>query len=111
MTENPILLINPVYDPVCPMTDALAVRDRYPGAALLSQNSHGHCSLAVPSVCTAKAVRRYFGEGRVPEEGTICEPDELPFVGKNEMMMMVQDDQEIYDALKQLTDAVPFFGL
>jgi hypothetical protein len=38
-------------------------------------DSYGHCSLAHPSLCTAKAVRAYFVDGVVPEYGTICVSD------------------------------------
>lgn len=110
-TSNPILIINPTYDPVCPLSDALRVKERYVGAGLLEQHSHGHCSLAAPSICTAKAVRAYFVNGTLPEEGTVCEPDELPFVGKKDLKVMSAEDEELLDALRGLTDAVPFFGL
>lgn len=36
---------------------------------------YGHCSLAHPSLCTAKAVRAYFNDGVVPEYGTTCVSD------------------------------------
>ena len=32
-----------------------------------------HASLAATSLCTAKAIREYFREGKLPEPGTICE--------------------------------------
>ena len=83
-TSHPILIVQPKFDPVCPLRDALAVRERYGGAGLLVQDSYGHCSLSAPSVCTAKAIKAYFEEGTLPAEGTVCEPDELPFVGRVE---------------------------
>ena len=83
-TSHPIFVVQPKFDPVCPLRDALAVRERFGGAGLLVRDSYGHCSSSAPSGCTAKAVKAYFEEGTLPEEGTVCEPDELPFVGKVE---------------------------
>lgn len=38
-----------------------------------------HTSLAAPSTCTAKAVRAYFQDGVLPQDGTRCDPELLPF--------------------------------
>nr|VWO95727.1 Acyl-CoA ligase AFT1-1 (EC (AF-toxin biosynthesis protein 1-1) [Ganoderma boninense] len=78
---HPILIVQPRFDPAGPLHDALAVRERYGGTGLLVQNSYGHTSPSAPSACTAGYVRAYFEEGTLPEEGTACEPDVLPFVG------------------------------
>ena len=83
-TAHPLLVVQPRWDPVCPLHDARAVRARYPGAGMVVQNSHGHCSLSAPSVCTARHVGAYFEEGVLPKERTVCEADELPFVGRVE---------------------------
>lgn len=37
-----------------------------------------HGSSAQTSVCTTKAIHDYFVSGKLPEPGTVCEPD-LPF--------------------------------
>ena len=39
-TANPILIVQPRWDPVCPLRDARAVQERYEGAAMLVQESH-----------------------------------------------------------------------
>ncbi|KZP13352.1 alpha/beta-hydrolase [Athelia psychrophila] len=111
-TSHPILLVSPSFDPVTPLTDAMAVRERYIGAGLLVQDSHGHCSIAAPSICTAKNVRAYFYEGKLPEEGTICNVDELPFVGEVGVGRILDTgDRELLDALKGLATAkLPTFG-
>ncbi|EJD34356.1 hypothetical protein AURDEDRAFT_131212 [Auricularia subglabra TFB-10046 SS5] len=44
-------------------------------AVVLTQNNPGHCSLAAPSLCTAKYIRPYFREGTHPPPGTVCEVD------------------------------------
>ncbi|GAA5827770.1 hypothetical protein JCM3770_005415, partial [Rhodotorula araucariae] len=48
--------------------------------------SFGHCSLAQPSLCTAKHVRSYFLDGVVPAYNTRCDSDEgflFPHPGNN----------------------------
>ncbi|TBU23006.1 TAP-like protein-domain-containing protein [Dichomitus squalens] len=106
-TSYPILILQSRFDPVCPLRDALAIRERYGGASLLVQNSYGHCSMSAPSVCTAKHVRAYMEDGRLPEEGTVCEPDELPFVGRvRDARVMSAEDAMSLEALR----VVPMFG-
>jgi hypothetical protein len=51
---------------------------RFPGSAVLTQDSAGHCSLAAFSPCTWAAVSRYFDTGELPKPGTVC-PIEDPF--------------------------------
>ncbi|KAI9061751.1 alpha/beta-hydrolase [Trametes sanguinea] len=110
-TSHPLLLISPRYDPVCPLTDAKAVHKRYGGSGLLVQNSYGHCSLSAPSLCTAKHVRAYMVNGTIPEPGTICDPDELPFIGSvKDVRTMSAEDAELLEAVKGLSDVVPMFG-
>ncbi|KAI0665891.1 alpha/beta-hydrolase [Trametes maxima] len=113
-TAHPLLVLSPRFDPVCPLADARAVHARFGGAGLLVQESYGHCSLAAPSLCTAKHVREYFVNGTLPEPGTVCEVDELPFVGKvpvggSAVRALSVEDAELLDALKGLSAEVPMF--
>ena len=112
-TSHPILVVSPRFDPVTPLTDALAVRERYAGAGLLVQNSNGHCSLSAPSICSAKNIRAYFYDGKLPEEGTVCEVDELPFIGEVQPTagLLEAEDRELLDALKGLTGGLSRFRL
>ncbi|PIL33855.1 hypothetical protein GSI_03561 [Ganoderma sinense ZZ0214-1] len=110
-TSHPLLIVQPRFDPVCPLRDARAVRGRYGGAGLLVQNSHGHCSLSAPSVCTARVVRAYMEDGTRAGEGAVCEPDELPFVGRvGDARAMSAEDERLFGALRALSEAVPMFG-
>ncbi|KAI0661310.1 alpha/beta-hydrolase [Cubamyces menziesii] len=110
-TSHPLLVVSPQYDPVCPLRDAKAVQKRYHGAGLLVQNSHGHCSLSAPSLCTAKHVRAYMMNGTLPEPGTVCEADELPFVGSvANVRAMSQEDAELLEAMRGLSEVVPMLG-
>ena len=104
-TAHPLLIVQPKFDPVTPLR---AVRARYGGAGLLVQNSNGHASLSVPSVCTADLVRAYFEEGALPAEGTVCEPDELPFVGRRVGAAGAREegDERLLDALRGLSRAL-----
>ncbi|CCL98563.1 uncharacterized protein FIBRA_00563 [Fibroporia radiculosa] len=114
-TSHPILVVSPMYDPVCPLSDARAVRARYGGAGLLIQNSFGHCSRSAPSLCTAKYVREYFVNGTLPEEETVCEVDELPFVGPaaegwEKLSRYSDEDRSLMEALRGLAVSVPISG-
>ena len=112
-TAHPLLVVSPKFDPVTPLVEARGVRARYGGAGLLVQDSYGHTSLAAPSVCTAKLVRAYLEEGTLPTEGTVCEPDELPFVGRvtpSGVQARSEEDERLMDALRGLSKAVPVFG-
>ncbi|KAH9840062.1 alpha/beta-hydrolase [Rhodofomes roseus] len=110
-TSHPLLIVSPRYDTVCPLSDAKRVHERY-SSGLLIQNSYGHCSLAAPSLCTAKHVRAYFENGTLPDEGTVCEVDELPFVGTihGEVDAMSAEDRELLDAFRSLGEAIPMTG-
>jgi len=74
-TQFPILFIGNMADNVTPLQSARNNSAKFPGSALLVQNSYGHCSLAAPSTCTAQTVRAYFQNGTLPEPGAECEQD------------------------------------
>ena len=68
-TAEPILVISTTYDPVCPLVSAKEAHDSFEGAGFVEQHSYGHCSISMPSLCTAKHVHRYFNKGVLPEAG------------------------------------------
>lgn len=68
-TAEPILVLSTTYDPVCPFISAKKAHNSFEGAGFVEQKSYGHCSLSMPSLCTAKHVQRYFNEGILPEAG------------------------------------------
>lgn len=107
-TSHPILILENTYDPVSSLVEAKAIAERFIGAGLLEHHAHGHCTVASPSLCTAKAVRAYFVNGTLPEPGTVCEPEELPFVGKGaELKTLSREDAELLEALEALKEAIP----
>jgi hypothetical protein len=46
-------------------------------------------------------------------EGTVCEVEELPFIGRNPASMFdaSEEDQELVAALHRLTEAIPGVGV
>ncbi|KAH9859128.1 alpha/beta-hydrolase [Lenzites betulinus] len=110
-TSHPLLVVSPRWDPVCPLSDAVRVQARYGGAGLLVQNSYGHCSISAPSLCTARHIRAYMVNGTLPSPGTVCEVEELPFVGSvQDVRALSAEDSELLEALKGLTAEVPMLG-
>lgn len=69
-TAEPILVLSTTYDPVCPLASAKKAHNSFEGSGFVEQKSYGHCSLSMPSLCTAKHVNRYFNEGVLPGADT-----------------------------------------
>ncbi|KAK4626199.1 hypothetical protein CLAFUW4_04652 [Fulvia fulva] len=83
---HPILYIADTVDPATPLPNAFKMAERSKRASILHQKSEGHCSHAAPSMCTGRAIRRYFQEGGVASESEdmhvqSCRPDRKPFDG------------------------------
>lgn len=85
----------------------------FTGAVALIQDSPGHCSLSAPSNCTATYIRQYFQTGKLPEEGTVCPVDQLPFDKSPfdadedmEMDTLNQADRKLRDQLRIIESAL-----
>jgi hypothetical protein len=65
----------------------------------------------MPSRCTAKTIRAYFQEGRMPEKGTVCEGDLVPFQPWNGTAWadIRSENAELDEALMGLAK-LPLFG-
>ncbi len=74
-THFPIMFVNGRYDPVTPLASAHAASAGFEGSVVLTHGGVGHKFTRHPSICTAKAVKAYFVNGTMPEEGDFCEPD------------------------------------
>ncbi|KIJ55639.1 hypothetical protein M422DRAFT_774620 [Sphaerobolus stellatus SS14] len=82
--SNPILIIGNTADPVIPLAESKAVRKLYANdSRLLLQDTSGHCSVAMASLCTGRAIREYFFDGKLPLDNTLCAASEIPFPPKN----------------------------
>jgi len=78
-----LLVASNVYVPITPLAHARRIQKRFPAdsSALLIQNTIGHCALLNLGSCAAQTIGTFFQAGVLPKSGTVCEPDELPFVG------------------------------
>jgi len=79
-----MLIISNMYDPVTPLAHARSVQKRIGDgtASLLIQNGLGHSPLVAQGNCVDSSVARFFRKRALPKNGHVCQPDELPFVGK-----------------------------
>lgn len=77
----------------------------------MNESRYGHCSLAHPSLETAKIARSYFLEGVVPEWGTTTDADEgflFPHPSSNEVVRVEGkgEDDELKMALNVLASEI-----
>ncbi|PSN69676.1 hypothetical protein BS50DRAFT_487989, partial [Corynespora cassiicola Philippines] len=78
-TSHPILWISNTADPVTPLQSGRHMQNKFPGSAILVQDSAGHCSISTPTLCTYEAIRKYFQTGALPDPDTLCIPPTTPF--------------------------------
>lgn len=93
-------------------------------AGILHQDSEGHCTYGSISMCSGKALRAYFQNGRLPGEkgglreldewegwGELCRPDRVPldgYTGESEAGMPEgESDGEMWEALVGLNRVWP----
>ncbi|KAL8278961.1 hypothetical protein RQP46_008630 [Phenoliferia psychrophenolica] len=106
-TKFPIIFLSNTADPVTPLKSGRHMAEVFgpKSAALLIQDSFGHCSSSTPSTCTARVLRDYFNNGIVPISETICvaDPDTL-FPSSHQMnAAKLDDDSKLRAALLDLS--------
>lgn len=84
-TSSPLLFIGNTYDPVTPLASARNMSAGFEGSVVLQQDGFGHTSIAQTSNCTNEAIARYFANGVLPEEGTVCKPNDPLFANDEEI--------------------------
>lgn len=78
-TRNPLLLLNPRFDPATPHHNALTMNRVLSGSRLLTVNGWGHTALATRSACKDDSVERYLIGGTLPDPGAVCPTGIVPF--------------------------------
>ncbi|CZR59458.1 uncharacterized protein PAC_09350 [Phialocephala subalpina] len=109
-TAYPVLVISTTYDPVCPLISAKKAHNSFEGAGFIEQKSYGHCSLSMPSLCTAKHVRSYLYDGKLPDASTTCEinGEYFPDPNKSSVLgekILSQEDAKLLASLQELASA------
>lgn len=105
-TAHPILFASQSSDPVTPLEYAFRASKLFPGSVVLESRGYGHCTMALPSLCTAKRIRRYFQTGDLPTGGEKCEIDVGPF-GLHKTGLPEAGDQELLEALIEVARTWP----
>jgi pimeloyl-ACP methyl ester carboxylesterase len=79
-TSSPVLIVGNYFDPATPYQGAETASKLLPNSRLLSYAGWGHTAyLNAGNFCVDSLVTRYLLTGRVPPEGTVCQPEGSPF--------------------------------
>lgn len=105
-TGFPMLIIGNTADPVTPLRGAKKAANYFNGSALLTVNTPGHCSEAATSLCATKHIRNYFRDGELPEEGTVCEIEDVLFGSKPDAIHALNaEDQALLAVTRELSQS------
>ena len=77
-TANPVLVIGNQFDPATRYQGAVTVSRLLPRSRLLTVHGWGHTSIFL-SACADAALSAYLLHVTLPEAGTVCEQDLVPF--------------------------------
>jgi pimeloyl-ACP methyl ester carboxylesterase len=78
-TSHPILFLSNTADPVTPLRSGREMHAKFPGSGLLVSDHAGHCSIAYPNPCALAHVAVYMQTGKLPQENTLCVPEQSAF--------------------------------
>ncbi|KAJ7503986.1 Alpha/Beta hydrolase protein, partial [Mycena galericulata] len=117
-TSFPLLVIGNTADPVTPIVGHALIQTSFPGSALLTVDSPGHTSTAVPSTCVHEYLRAYLRNGTLPTKGTVCTPDSPIFpaavnatqIGAKRDVVVDDSQEELKRAGRALREAVHRVG-
>ncbi|KAJ6550847.1 hypothetical protein DFH09DRAFT_988697 [Mycena vulgaris] len=71
--EWPMLIVSNTMDPITPIESGLRINSLMLNSTrIIIQDGPGHCSTAIPTLCTTKLIRGYYA-GTLPENGTMCD--------------------------------------
>lgn len=70
----PILVVGTTGDPATPFAWAESLADQLSSASLVTYEGEGHTAYMAGSDCVDDAVEGYLIDGKMPEEGLVCEP-------------------------------------
>ena len=93
-TAHPLLILSTSFDPICPLQSAKGAEATFEDSVLVEQKSAGHCSISMPSKCTAHIVRDYLYNGKMPAKGTTCEID-APYFPSPETLWAQESDADV----------------
>jgi hypothetical protein len=101
--KNKIMVIGVTGDPVTPVESAQKLERIMDGNSVFHQHhGWGHCSLGQPSKCTSDIIHNYFTNGVLPEKGSQCPMESVPFESTVEVFdngLSTNDYARLADAL------------
>ncbi|KLO10589.1 hypothetical protein SCHPADRAFT_510397 [Schizopora paradoxa] len=106
--SNPILIVSNTADPVTPIASGRLVNKLlHNSSRLLIQNSPGHGSMALSSLCSIKAIRAYYDDGILPQNEFVCESEEQPFdINRSYISTLSETDRRLLEAAEKISEAL-----
>ncbi|KAJ7579876.1 Alpha/Beta hydrolase protein [Mycena floridula] len=100
--RTPMLIISNTHDPITPISSGVRVNSLMPNSSILViQDGPGHCSLAMPSLCTVKLALEYFAD-EMPTNGTICPVEAPTFPAEEDLKMFSASDRDLLQAAQEV---------
>lgn len=78
-TNVPIIFLNNIYDARTSLEQAVRASAGYKNSVVLVNNATGHIALTDMNKCLKEKLSQYMANLTLPTNGTICQPDILPF--------------------------------